>query len=276
MPATITELLGSGRTVQGEGPDTNKEYLVLGTTDRSIAIAMAHATAPAMLDSLYKNQITAEPGDGPSAWLVSVGYGTIPKPMEGEASGDSVPPQWQFQMGGGSVQITQALSQSKYPAGAEDFHGAIGVQEDSNGDLMVNGMQIEGKAFEWTETHHISYANFTPTYLGILYARKSTVNDAPWRIWETGEVLFRGASGTAEGQNTVALTFSFAAMPNEDDMTIDTIPNIVKKGWQSYDVFYKTIEGVAALIKKPTAVYVNTVYESSDFSDLGLTNIWGG
>ena len=60
------------------------------------------------------------------------------------------------------------------------------------------------------------------------------------------------------------------ASPNMSNLTVGDITNINKKGWEYLWVRYGDAEDTAAktLIKKPTAVYVEKVYEQGDFGAL--------
>ena len=59
---------------------------------------------------------------------------------------------------------------------------------------------------------------------------------------------------------------------NETNLTVGGFNNISKEGWQYLWVLFRTIEdGTAnALVKRPQAVYVEDVYEKTDFSQLGI------
>ncbi|RLJ02117.1 MAG: hypothetical protein DRP08_04810, partial [Candidatus Aenigmatarchaeota archaeon] len=85
---------------------------------------------------------------------------------------------------------------------------------------------------------------------------------------------FQGAAGSyREGQDDWEITFKFAASPNQEDIAIGDITDITKKGWEYLWARYEDVEdsSAKALVKKPTAVYVEQVYPCSDFYELGIS-----
>jgi hypothetical protein len=107
-----------------------------------------------------------------------------------------------------------------------------------------------------------------------LSAIVGTVNDATFRNFAAGEVLFLGASGTKQGNGWWQITFKFARERNATGLSVGAITGIAKGGWQYLWVRYEDDVGGAgantALIKKAKAAYVETVYMSWSFSGLGI------
>ena len=194
--------------------------------------------------------------------------------------------QWQFNAGGVTTHITQALAHvaSYMPSGAPSennpHQGAINVHRDGNGELVVDGVDIGGAggAFTWSETHWIPYAAFTPSYVfGLYYTAVVTpVNNAAWRVWSPGEVRLLGVSGSASGEDQVELNFNFAAEPNITGRTIGTIENVDKRGWDYLWVEYDTTVAALRMVKRLFAVHVEQVYGYGNFTSLGLANVYWG
>jgi hypothetical protein len=116
-------------------------------------------------------------------------------------------------------------------------------------------------------------AAVTPAYKATLYAiAAAPVNNATWRGFAAGEVLFKGASGQQRGEEDWAVTFKFEASPNATGLTVGDITGISKKGWEYLTVLYEDAElgTPKKIVPKPVAVYVNQVYGSSNFSGLGI------
>jgi hypothetical protein len=102
-----------------------------------------------------------------------------------------------------------------------------------------------------------------------------TTNNAAFRGFEAGEVLFLGCSGSQEwddqkGSGPWSLSFRFAASKNVTGETIGDITGISKKGHEYLWVRYEDAVSSNSLLKKPKAVYVNKVYKDSNFSTLGI------
>ena len=278
MAAVIIERLDSRQSSWGSDRDATLRYLVTGTEDESLAYAITDAYSPLLYYGLIKNKISVNPGEAPDVWTLEVGYGPMQRPEPGKV-------QWQFNAGGMTTHITQALAHvASYVASgtAPDHKGAINVHKDGNGELVVDGVDIGGAggAFTWSETHWIPYASFTPAYVQILYlmAVATPVNNVAWRVWAAKEVRLLGVSGSASGEDNVELNFSFAAEPNITGRTIGAITGIEKKGWDYLWVEYKTEDGGASktLVKQPLAVHVEQVYGYGNFATLGLANVYWG
>lgn len=233
-------------------------YDVVGTDDEAAVETLLLATAPATYGGLELESIEAEPvGNG--SWK---GYARYVRINDEE---------YTFSTGGGSERVTQSLEtvDSYAPAGmtAPDFGGAIGVTDD-----RVEGVDVPSPKYEFSETHYLADATVTQSYKLALFALTGRVNDATFRGFAAGECLFLGANGSKRGDERWGITYHFACQPNLTGLSVGTITGIAKKGWEYLWVRYGTFEDTAAyqLVQRPTAAYVERVFESGDFSDLGI------
>ena len=153
----------------------------------------------------------------------------------------------------------------RYGVDPPDFKGAIGVSTDS-----VEGTDITIPVFNFTETHYIPSALVAGAYKTTLFYLTGRVNDAPFKGFARGEVLFLGASGSQRGVDDWEIAFKFAASPNATNLTVGDITGIDKKGWEYLWVRYADAEDEETLIKQPVAVYVERVYEYGNFALLGI------
>jgi hypothetical protein len=101
------------------------------------------------------------------------------------------------------------------------------------------------------------------------------VNQAAFRGFAPGEVIFRGVSGSRRGTDAEAdweITFKFEASPNVDDVYIGSIGPIAKGGWEYLWVRYQAKEDGpnSDLPHAPIYACVERVYRSGDFSKLGI------
>ena len=87
-------------------------------------------------------------------------------------------------------------------------------------------------------------------------------------------MLFHGGKGSQSAKNPdlVEMTFSFAASRDASDLQVGDISGIAKTAWEYLWVRYGTVEDTDAkkLVKRPTSVHVERVYDSGNFSELGI------
>ena len=267
MPITVTEKFDSRPAADGDNPSAELKYVVEGTSDEQQALAAIESDTPATYAGLLRQTWSVEPvGDGSSYWEGVVRYGQMnagPKEV-----GESV---FSFDTGGGTTHITQAKEhvQDYFFEGdaAPDFQGAIGVTRDS-----VEGCDIVVPVYNWSETHYLASATVTGPYKAALFALTGKTNDAAFKGFAAGEVLFLGASGSQRGDESWEITFRFAASPNVTGLVIGELTGVDKKGWEYLWVRYEDAEDSDAkcIVKRPTSVHVERVYDAGDYADLGI------
>jgi hypothetical protein len=213
---------------------------------------------------------------GDNAWQVTINY---EKAGAEPATPDPLRRARSFDTTGGTQHITQAeeyqdafgyFYESRYPSSAANMSGAIGV--DANG---VNGVDVVTPQLQWQEQYDVPNAYINATYVRGLAGMTGTTNNAAFRGFETGEVLFLGCSGSQEwddqkGKGPWSLSYRFVASKNVTGKKIGSITGIDKKGHDYLWVRYEDAQDSNTLLKKPKAVYVNRVYKNSDFSLLGI------
>ena len=97
-----------------------------------------------------------------------------------------------------------------------------------------------------------------------------TVNDAAFKGFDAGEVLFLGASGSQRGDQDWEIAFNFAANENVTGISVGDITGIDKQGFHYLWVRYVEVEDQNHLTKRPEYVYVEQIYQPRDFSLLGI------
>lgn len=260
MTIEIEEKFDSGRaTAAGLESANERRYIVSGTHDELEVIAAVDDYAPVSIDGMRRGSCDVNPLGG-GLWEAVVPYEGI--------ENDS---QYTFETGGGTVHITQSLSTiARYAASGEtapDFGGAIGVNGDN-----ISGTDITVPVYNFAETHRIPVGLVTSSYKLALFAATGKTNGSSFKGFSAGEVLFLGASGSRRGLEEWEISFKFAASPNVTNLNLGTITVSSKKGWEYMWVrFRDEPDGTAkALVKRPVAAYVERVYESADFSTLGI------
>lgn len=262
-----------------------KSYKIFGTADDVELHAAINAEIssvgygwqyPGVSDAqLYVDQYSVS-YLGDNAWQLTINY---TKDGAEPSTSDPLKRARSFDTTGGTQHITQACSvgsggtldfEKRYPSSATNMSGAIGV--DSNG---VNGVDIVMPQLQWQESYDVPNAYVTATYVRGVAGITGTTNNAAFRGFEAGEVLFLGCSGSQEwddqkGKGPWSLSYRFVASKNVTGQTIGSISGIEKKGHEYLWVRYEDSVSGSSLIKQPKAVYVSKVYKDSDFSQLGL------
>jgi hypothetical protein len=258
--ATITELFDSGRAASGDTETNELRYLVEFLDDESDVIALVATTAPASIGPMERQAVDVTPL-GNMIWECVVTY---------EGKPDET--QYTFETGGATAHITQSLQTiARHAAAGEtapNFQGAIGVNGDS-----IDGTDITVPVYNFTETRKVESSAVTGAYKLALFNCTGKTNNASFKGFATGEVLFLGASGSKTGREHWEIAFKFAASPNVTSLAVGgSITVASKKGWEYLWVRFRDAEDGAAnaLVKTPVAAYVERVYESADFSTLGI------
>jgi hypothetical protein len=231
-----------------------------------LAKAHVETSSPATHDGLNRQSIDLEPVfvdtvTESGIWTATVRYGRI-QPIQIGDDGE-----WSFDTAGGTQHITQSLGTvNRYPDTSPDCKGAIGYDGE-----RVEGGDISVPVFNFSETHRFSASTVNPAYRIALYRLTGKTNDAAWRGFAAGEVLFQGVSGSyRSGDDVVELTFRFAASPNRTNINVGGITVSSKKGWDYMWVRYADNVDGDNIVKQPVAVYVERVYEEGDFGGLGI------
>ncbi len=247
-------------------------YTVRGTASDTEARAALVAESPAYHAELPRKNARVRPtfvdvtnGDA-SIWSGEVEYGKDARPDTGDST-------ISFDTSGGTQHITQSLqTRGAYglhsdgtPALVTDFGGAIAVAGGN-----VEGVDITVPVFNWAEAHYLDNVYVTQAYRALLFWATGRLNEATFRGFEPGEVLFMGASGARRQEDDWEISYRFAASPNIWDLVIGSIAGIQKRGWDYMWVSYMEDSVGGGLVKRPKAVYVERVYNYRDFSRLGI------
>lgn len=270
-----------------------KSWKIFGTTD-DVAV---HDDVNTTLWQKYmfwqypgqpRNQLHAESYSleylGDEAWQLEVSY--VSDGGEDDQQKEPLKRSRSFDTGGATQHITQAIPSDTFPQGEQRFHtgspaapnmfGAIGVDGDS-----VAGVDIVVPQLTWTETYDVPWQYVTTAYIKGLSGLTGTVNNAAFRGFAAGEVLFTGASGSQQwdsdkGDGPWSLSYKFVAAANQGEgktfpaVTIGEITGIEKDGHDYLWVRYEDAVSNDTLLKKPKFVYVNKVYRRTAFSQLGI------
>jgi hypothetical protein len=252
-----------------------KSYKIFGTADDTVLHAEINAEVsaygrywqyPGASDMKLMAESYSVSFLGDNAWQLTINYA-----KDGAEDGDApLKRSRSFDTTGGTQHLTQAYAEARFGTGAPDQRRAIGV--DSNG---VNGVDIVVPQLQWQESYDVPNSYVTDGYIRGVSGITGTTNNAAFRGFEAGEVLFVGCSGSQEwddqkGRGPWSLSFRFVASKNVTGETIGDISGVAKKGHEYLWVRYEDAVDSNVLLKKPKAVYVNKVYRESSFSALGI------
>lgn len=210
---------------------------------------------------------------GDKAWQVTASYKKTG--IEDDTKREPLKRSRSFETGGATSHVTQAISETAFGGGPNQYK-AIGVDGNS-----VAGVDVVTPALNWTEDYEVPSSYVTSAYIKMLATLTGTVNNAAFRSFAAGEVLFIGASGGHEwdaerGDGPWKLSYKFVASPNAGPnestpaITVGDITGIVKKGHEYMWVRYEDSVSDSTLLKKPKHVYVNQVYRTANFAALGI------
>lgn len=266
--ATIAERADSRRLATGQNPRVEFRYNVFDTDSEAVARQLVEATAPLTYD-LYGNGaillvreiVNVEERDG--FWEC-----TAPLSL-GVAADQST---FSFDFTGATQRIVRSLSTEWYglPGATAPEAGTLGAINASRDG--VEGVDITIPSYVWQETFSFLPLAVTGAYKQKLFRLTGKVNQASFRDFLPGEVLFLGATGSKRGTSNWEITFRFSASENKTGITIGDITGIDKEGWQYLETkFKKYVDETAHVMREvPIEVLVHTVYEDGDFDDMEI------
>ncbi len=242
-------------------------YLVFEAADEKSAVEAVYNHTPARYSGVPLELVEIEERLAENIFKVSAAYRSTSS-SQAAASADEEPA-FSFDTGGGTQHITQSLETvGRYPASAPDLNGAIGYDGQS-----VAGVEITMPVMNFSETRYLKNSKVTTAYKARVAECTGRINNAKFKGYGKGEVLFLGASGAKRGSSSDDLweiTFKFAVSPNRKDIRLGGITVPSKYGWDYLWVRYADNVGNDVLVKRPCAAYCERVYEFADFGKLGL------
>ena len=265
--ATVQEGFFDRSEVVGDSAEI--PYIVFDADDEAEVKDACDAEIPDEYGELRLKEVQIEERVNARTWRVTASYRKPSWSWSGGATPDS---RFAFDTGGGSQHVTQSLETlGRYgPKASTKLGGAIGFDGKS-----VQGVDITVPVFSFSETHYFTDDEITGDYKRTLFNLTGRYNGDTFRGFAVKEVLFLGAAGSRQGDDTNDLweiSFRFAASPNRSDLTVGDISGIAKGGWDYMWVQYadEADDDTQQLVKAPVAAYVERVYYAGDFSQLGI------
>ncbi len=176
-----------------------------------------------------------------------------------------------FEVSGQNQHITHSLSTTQTLGTAPGQGGAIRVS-GSGAAKKIDGTDILFPTASFSETHHIADSSVTTAYKKLVLNMATKTNDAIFRDFAVGEVLFLGANGTQRGSGDWEITYKFGIRQNDATFSVtDIAGDVPKKGWEfAWVISRKETSAGVGVIMKPTGAYIEQIYEAGDFTTLGI------
>jgi hypothetical protein len=274
MAAYTYEMHDSRDLTDGfDGPAAVLRYRTIRAADEAAALASVATVAPSAFDGLPLKNYRLTPHGG-GVFTTEANYGTkdsAPAPGQGDSANPpgsegnprETPTQpgeeahlsdeYSFDTSGGTVHITQSILtkeiQNRGGGGLlPATGGAIGVSKDG-----VAGTDKVSPKLEFSITKEVAF--ITLAFFG----------------FAAGEVLFLGARGQRQGDEW-KVQYAFLTGKNRAEFVI--VPGVLilhdVGGHDHIWVEYEDAESAGDLIQRPKRAYLEQIYESEDFTALGL------
>ena len=275
MSITVKEIRRSRSHVSGANPTARREYLAWGSADGDAIELAVLAVAPDTVGPCAFDQIACEPNEKhEEVWDVVLSYAKVAR-KEPPATNDE---EISFDLGSQTIKVKRSLGtvdvwfDDEAIDDAPDFSGGIGWNSDKK---EFDGADKMIEQFSFSITKYIPATTVEAVgYMQTLRNAAFTTNDAEFRGFAIGEVLFIGASGNKRNADDYAITFKFLVSKNGTGLTVGGLEDIDKAGWDYlWELEEKSHDDDEAfVVAKTLAAYVEQIYGSSDFVEsLGLT-----
>lgn len=269
MTITVTK---KWESASGSGESRELRYVIEGTggdaglSDITARDAMLAAVA-ATYDGLYLDAKKARIDRiNENIWLGVAQYND----RTSDAAGGTLVA---FDTTGGTEHITHSLEtidsvNHTLGADAPDFKRAMNVNDNG-----VEGADIVAPKLQFSKTIQIATSAMNDAWVKALADQTATINDATWYGFGAKTVLLLGARGRQQGAGSVTadVEYLFAYSPKVEGLQFadeaGNFPDTIDKdGWDLLWVFFGRAESNGRTVRVPKAVYVERVYETSDFS----------
>jgi hypothetical protein len=253
-----------GREMDTKPPRASYMVIANGYDDeraaRSAILNWAPGTVTVGATTLYRQNLHVEQnGRADDMWMGRIEYAISRIPVQFDTSGSTTR----------MMQSFGTRSFSPKNSTAPDFRNGINYNEASG---CFDGVDITIPAFSWTETYTFNVDKLTWGYIKTIATLTGCVNNSPFRTFAAGEVLFLGASGGCQKNESEAdIMFRFTASPNRSNLTVAGISGISKYGWEYLWVAYRDgVDTEGRKYKEAIGAYVEQVYRTASFSGLDI------
>ncbi len=277
-----------------DGRSATKTYHVFGA--RGVYEAILNPAVPAYGDLYYDSNIIEEPpivlnlrvkkktgvnmGDVDNLHVVTVYYTQVYSADDRPEDPDDGDEIYSYEPTGDTVNIKTSIATVSYGDDVIDYNGKIGCALDGS----VQGVDIPDNSEILTVTQWKTTTLLTETYLNNIRAVRNKVCDLKWYGAAIGEVLFEGMKQVGKNEFTTELQFTFKISRNKVEAELPTYYNkdgstyTISSGKLGWDYLWeqsaeKTNHTTKVTKQYTRGVYVDAIFYTDDFSDLGLANV---
>jgi len=287
------EKLGSrskSEDLDGDNTSGQVVYIITGTKDDQLVMNTAIARMPYLFRNLRRDSIDINPV-GPDQWEATASYSDPADEDEDEDEGDPLEVGegvWSFDTTG----ETHNVRNTRDVAGEAHTYRqrkGTGTSPNDGGGEMYGAINVVGQDVNGVDrvvpSLKMTYRTKLPmSFVDVAWVRNvagitGTTNSKPFYGFDRGELLFMGVSGEESTRKDPEVTFSFQASSNFTGKytLVSRDVTMTKKGWEYIWFYYETVEDTDTnrMKPKPVDVYINQLYDESDFSALGIGGVGG-
>lgn len=267
-----------GLTESREDKSIELNYVSTGSSDPVSVRAAALLDLPRVYAGLYRKDLNVRHRGG-ELCDINITYGLI---MPGEVLGEEpeppatldpdapLPLNYSFSTSGGTTHIVHSRATvSSFARGggaAKNYKQAINVTDGPNGE--VAGVDIVTAQAEFSLDARRGF--ISQNYFNTLFRLTGTVNDAAFKGFLPGEVLYLGAEGKSEN-GAWLLTHKFSAEPNQINLAVSSEITVTQKlGWDYLWVAYSEKVDAGNRVRTAEYAYVEQVYRKTNFAQLEI------
>jgi hypothetical protein len=261
-----------------ESIEVRQVWVVTWADDEIAASAALLSTVPPLYRTLPLASVSISGREGVHCWKFDVSYSSTRSKPVSSVQANVEDPEVSYDLSGENRHVTQSLSTRGKTSGGLLINGGPGTVTDSGAIGVtkdgVTGADILVPVERFSETHYFLRKDLTRAVRKKWRTLYAKTNNALFRDYAIGEVLFEGVSVTIKGapDGVVPVTFRFTARENRANEDIGGIVLDVN-GWELVDMRYRDDLNTTSkrTEKLPSKVLLHTVYRSANFADLGIS-----
>jgi hypothetical protein len=276
--------------INADGSTINREYRVFSPSqttpiDENAAVVAIAAATPLLRGSLIRRNIEVKRYNE-YGWNAAVTWETF-RPRDQDTAGyEEIT---RISTSGGTAPVSWAINHVKsydttgtITDEGKQHGGALNVRKEGGRVVANDPIDIIVRQLEVVVERSFSPGTVDAAYIDTLYNLTGTVNDATFRGYDEGEVLFAGADVTLSNLERETVSYTFILSPNVTGFKVGkyqgvdsaaTTITVSKEGHEYMWIEYKSeITGTTpkARVARPIAAHIEQVYNKEDFSVLGL------
>ncbi len=248
-------------------------YDVHGATDLDSVIDALQDSVPTTMGDMRLRGFSLQERITNDLWQFTANYSYKASSMH--VGGESMPEEdVSYDTTDVPLHVTHSRQTVHRYGDAPEEGGAIDVDKDGN----IKGCDASIGVATMDISHYFSRSQFDNRLRDKILFHAYMVNNQPFRGFEAGEVLYKGASinPSGSGRSRIwSVVYHYMISPNSEALEIEGFQtNVAKKGWEYVWVRYgrqTRKSATTALCYKPIGVYVERIYPRTDLSKMGIS-----